>query len=272
MATHAHAAAVRGAAPPRHRSARIVRAPAGERAGRSAAPDAARRSLPPGASSRAAPGGRAFLRRSRIHWHDRGQGLRHGAHRSALQPLRRTPRPRLPGRPAADRAPLLHQRRGVDLRADDVSRAPDMAGCLHLRQAGIMKDRTPPRTLTHRGNHHGLGACPSEARDLSRRHADDVSSSHHRDSRFSSSAAASRGSPLSPSPLSPGTGVSLQICSSSAPDRMAVYRRPMQVGLIGWRGMVGSVLVQRMREERDFDLIDPCSSRPPRPGPPARDW
>lgn len=31
----------------------------------------------------------------------------------------------------------------------------------------------------------------------------------------------------------------------------------MQVGLIGWRGMVGSVLVQRMREERDFDLITP---------------
>jgi aspartate-semialdehyde dehydrogenase len=31
----------------------------------------------------------------------------------------------------------------------------------------------------------------------------------------------------------------------------------MQVGLIGWRGMVGSVLVQRMSEERDFDLIDP---------------
>jgi aspartate-semialdehyde dehydrogenase len=31
----------------------------------------------------------------------------------------------------------------------------------------------------------------------------------------------------------------------------------MQVGIIGWRGMVGSVLVQRMREERDFNLIDP---------------
>jgi aspartate-semialdehyde dehydrogenase len=31
----------------------------------------------------------------------------------------------------------------------------------------------------------------------------------------------------------------------------------MQVGLIGWRGMVGSVLVQRMREEHDFDVIDP---------------
>ena len=31
----------------------------------------------------------------------------------------------------------------------------------------------------------------------------------------------------------------------------------MQAGLIGWRGMVGSVLVQRMHEERDFDRIDP---------------
>jgi aspartate-semialdehyde dehydrogenase len=30
-----------------------------------------------------------------------------------------------------------------------------------------------------------------------------------------------------------------------------------RVGLAGWRGMVGSVLMQRMVEERDFDLIDP---------------
>ncbi len=30
-----------------------------------------------------------------------------------------------------------------------------------------------------------------------------------------------------------------------------------RVGLIGWRGMVGSVLVDRMRAERDFDLIEP---------------
>ncbi|RDL45976.1 aspartate-semialdehyde dehydrogenase [Marinomonas piezotolerans] len=29
------------------------------------------------------------------------------------------------------------------------------------------------------------------------------------------------------------------------------------VGLVGWRGMVGSVLMQRMREEGDFDHIDP---------------
>ena len=31
----------------------------------------------------------------------------------------------------------------------------------------------------------------------------------------------------------------------------------MNVGIIGWRGMVGSVLVQRMREEHDFDTIEP---------------
>src|SRR5215208_3900675 len=31
----------------------------------------------------------------------------------------------------------------------------------------------------------------------------------------------------------------------------------MNVGIIGWRGMVGSVLVQRMHAERDFDLVDP---------------
>ena len=30
-----------------------------------------------------------------------------------------------------------------------------------------------------------------------------------------------------------------------------------QVGFVGWRGMVGSVLMQRMREEEDFSLIDP---------------
>ncbi len=30
-----------------------------------------------------------------------------------------------------------------------------------------------------------------------------------------------------------------------------------KVGLIGWRGMVGSVLVERMRAERDFELIEP---------------
>jgi aspartate-semialdehyde dehydrogenase len=31
----------------------------------------------------------------------------------------------------------------------------------------------------------------------------------------------------------------------------------MKVGMVGWRGMVGSVLMQRMREEKDFSLIEP---------------
>ena len=29
------------------------------------------------------------------------------------------------------------------------------------------------------------------------------------------------------------------------------------VGLVGWRGMVGSVLIDRMEQEKDFDLIEP---------------
>jgi aspartate-semialdehyde dehydrogenase len=31
----------------------------------------------------------------------------------------------------------------------------------------------------------------------------------------------------------------------------------MKVGFVGWRGMVGSVLMQRMRDEGDFEAIDP---------------
>jgi aspartate-semialdehyde dehydrogenase len=31
----------------------------------------------------------------------------------------------------------------------------------------------------------------------------------------------------------------------------------MRVGIVGWRGMVGSVLMQRMREEKDFDHFEP---------------
>jgi aspartate-semialdehyde dehydrogenase len=43
-----------------------------------------------------------------------------------------------------------------------------------------------------------------------------------------------------------------------------------RVGLIGWRGMVGSVLVERMREEHDFALIEPVffsTSQAGGPGP-----
>jgi aspartate-semialdehyde dehydrogenase len=31
----------------------------------------------------------------------------------------------------------------------------------------------------------------------------------------------------------------------------------MRIGFVGWRGMVGSVLMQRMLEEKDFELIEP---------------
>src|SRR3954452_21801752 len=44
----------------------------------------------------------------------------------------------------------------------------------------------------------------------------------------------------------------------------------MRVGFVGWRGMVGSVLMQRMLEERDFELIDPVfysTSNAGGPGP-----
>jgi len=44
----------------------------------------------------------------------------------------------------------------------------------------------------------------------------------------------------------------------------------LKVGFVGWRGMVGSVLLQRMREEHDFDHIDPVfftTSQPGKPGP-----
>jgi aspartate-semialdehyde dehydrogenase len=55
----------------------------------------------------------------------------------------------------------------------------------------------------------------------------------------------------------------------------------MRVGFVGWRGMVGSVLMERMRAERDFDGIEPvffstsqAGSRAPDVGkdvPPVRD-
>ncbi|KFX04345.1 aspartate-semialdehyde dehydrogenase [Pectobacterium betavasculorum] len=41
------------------------------------------------------------------------------------------------------------------------------------------------------------------------------------------------------------------------------------VGFIGWRGMVGSVLMQRMQEERDFDVIHPVFFSTSQHGEPA---
>ena len=43
----------------------------------------------------------------------------------------------------------------------------------------------------------------------------------------------------------------------------------MKVGLIGWRGMVGSVLMQRMVEENDFAHIEPVYFTTSAPGAPA---
>jgi len=43
-----------------------------------------------------------------------------------------------------------------------------------------------------------------------------------------------------------------------------------RAGFVGWRGMVGSVLMQRMRAERDFDLVEPVfftTSQAGAPGP-----
>ncbi|MCW7762122.1 aspartate-semialdehyde dehydrogenase [Photorhabdus luminescens] len=44
------------------------------------------------------------------------------------------------------------------------------------------------------------------------------------------------------------------------------------VGFIGWRGMVGSVLMQRMIEERDFDVICPVFFTTSQLGQPAPDF
>jgi len=35
------------------------------------------------------------------------------------------------------------------------------------------------------------------------------------------------------------------------------YEIMKKLGMVGWRGMVGSVLMQRMREEQDFDQVEP---------------
>lgn len=45
-----------------------------------------------------------------------------------------------------------------------------------------------------------------------------------------------------------------------------------RVGLVGWRGMVGSVLMQRMREENDFAVIEPIFFTTSNPGGKAPDF
>jgi len=49
-----------------------------------------------------------------------------------------------------------------------------------------------------------------------------------------------------------------QVAVRPVPKREArSSRRVRRVGIVGWRGMVGSVLMQRMLEENDFALIEP---------------
>ncbi|MGH8600475.1 MAG: aspartate-semialdehyde dehydrogenase [Burkholderiales bacterium] len=45
----------------------------------------------------------------------------------------------------------------------------------------------------------------------------------------------------------------------------------MRTGFVGWRGMVGSVLMQRMREEHDFEAIEPVFFSTSQAGRPAPD-
>ena len=42
-----------------------------------------------------------------------------------------------------------------------------------------------------------------------------------------------------------------------------------KVGIVGWRGMVGSVLMDRMQCERDFDLFEPIFFSTSNPGGPS---
>ncbi|WP_189387683.1 aspartate-semialdehyde dehydrogenase [Bacterioplanes sanyensis] len=45
-----------------------------------------------------------------------------------------------------------------------------------------------------------------------------------------------------------------------------------KVGLVGWRGMVGSVLMDRMQQEQDFELIEPTFFTTSQAGQPAPDY
>jgi aspartate-semialdehyde dehydrogenase len=53
---------------------------------------------------------------------------------------------------------------------------------------------------------------------------------------------------------------------------MATLQQGVSVGLVGWRGMVGSVLMQRMREENDFALINPVLFTTSNVGGKAPEW
>lgn len=83
------------------------------------------------------------------------------------------------------------------------------------------------------------------------------------------------------------TGASRETSSRRKEDRSAAARRRLapveaschgpldhmlKVGLIGWRGMVGSVLLERMRAERDLDGVDAAFFSTSSPGGAAPDF
>ncbi len=53
---------------------------------------------------------------------------------------------------------------------------------------------------------------------------------------------------------------------------MSENTKSMNVGLVGWRGMVGSVLMQRMQQEGDFELINPTFFTTSQKGQPAPNY
>ena len=58
---------------------------------------------------------------------------------------------------------------------------------------------------------------------------------------------------LTPPPSLSPLVLSLSLPPPSLPPSLACLAPSLQVGFVGWRGMVGSVLVERMLAEKDFD-------------------
>src|SRR5690606_4770010 len=80
--------------------------------------------------------------------------------------------------------------------------------------------------------------------------------------RWSARSLGRGGTPRAPS------GFEINMASSN----QGLPRSPaLRAGLIGWRGMVGSVLLQRMRAEGDFALVDPVFFSTSQAGAPAPD-
>ena len=152
MADGADARAVSGAAPARHRDARL--------AARSTRKSARARSGAPAAGSELFDSstkfesgtGLAELRRA-ARWrrrHDRRPQPLHDAHRGALPPLRRPPRPRVRRRSDADRPALLHERRRDEVRPE-IAEMSDRSVAWHRSDSVSIKTTMPTADEAIRG-------------------------------------------------------------------------------------------------------------------------